>query len=370
MMSAPLDCIPAKTPQSFSLPEARQLVQDLYAPNPLIYWLDFGLTAITGHAAMLTGALLPYWLPEPVAPRIALQAVCVLISILCYYRASIFIHEVVHLRPGTFNGFRLLYHALFGIPCFLPSFVYYTHIGHHRSHYGTKQDAEYIPLEMRSRWIIVLFVLQSFLAPLAGVGRFLILSPLGWLIPPLRRRIIERRSSLVFDLFFLRSQPSQRVWRIITIQEAALFVWIVGGIIALNTVLRPWAGSLLLHFYLGLAGAALINSLRTLTSHRWAGDHEEMSWEEQLLDSTNFPNRAWLDELWAPVGERFHATHHLFPTMPYHNLGIAHRRLVANLPADSIYRQCDRDSFFGELWDLWRRAGTRRQKTPARAVAA
>lgn len=369
-MPAPLDGSYVKSHKPFSLPEARQLVQDLYAPNPVIYWLDFGLTAITGHVAMVTGALLPYWTLEPLPGQVVLQAICVVVSILCYYRASIFIHEVVHLRPGTFNGFRLLYHALFGIPCFLPSFVYYTHIGHHRSHYGTKDDAEYVPLEMRSRWVIVAFVLQSFLAPLAGVGRFLILSPLGWLIPPLRRRIIERRSSLVFDLFFLRSQPSKRVWRIITIQEAAIFVWIVGGIIALNTVLRPWAGSLLLHFYLALAGAALVNSLRTLTSHRWAGDHEEMSWEEQLLDSTNFPNRAWLDELWAPVGERFHATHHLFPTMPYHNLGIAHRRLMENLPEDSIYRKCERNSFFAELADLWKRAGTRRVPGKARAVAA
>ena len=114
-----------------------------------------------------------------------------------------------------------------------------------------------------------------------------------------------------------------------------------------DTVLRPWAIGLVVQFYLALAGVALINSLRTLTSHRWAGDHEEMTWEEQLLDSTNYPSRAWLDELWAPTGERFHATHHLFPTMPYHNLGIAHRRLMEQLPADSLYRQTNRTSLLG-----------------------
>jgi fatty acid desaturase len=352
-----------------SLPDARRIVQDLYAPNPAIYWTDFGLCALVGHALVVTGALLPTWLPEPVSLRLFLQAICLVLCTLCYYRASVFIHEVVHLRSGAFRGFRLLYHALFGIPCCLPSFMYYTHLGHHRGHYGTKDDAEYLPLELKSRWIIVLFVLQSFLVPLAVIGRFLILSPIGWLMPALRRRILERQSSLVLDTSFVRPEPSPQVWRMITIQEVACFVWLVGAIVALATALWPWAGWLMLNYYLALAGAVFINSLRTLVSHRWTGDHEAMTLDEQLLDSTIFPNRPWISELWAPVGLRFHATHHLFPTMPYHNLGIAHRRLMQRLPADSVYRQCTRQSLFGELADLWRRAGTRQAVAQPRPAA-
>jgi fatty acid desaturase len=349
----------AAQPQ-FSLAQARQVVLDLYTPNPAIYFLDFGLTILLGHAMFAVGAMLPYWLPEPLVLSLALRTVCVLLNVLCWYRAAMFIHGLVHLRSGTFNAFRLFYHAAFGIPCFLPSFIYYTHLGHHRSHYGTPDDGEYVPIELRSRWVLVLFILQSFVALLAAVLRFFLLSPLGWLIPFVRRRNVERRSSLVFELFFLRPQPTKNVWRIITIQEVACFAWCAAAVALLCTVLSPWAWSLVAQFYLALAGVAFINALRTLTSHRWAGDHEEMTWEQQLLDSTSFPDRPWLDELWAPAGERFHAVHHLFPTMPYHNLGIAHRRLMRELPADSLYRQTIRHSFWAELLDVWRRAGSRR----------
>jgi hypothetical protein len=36
-----------------------------------------------------------------------------------------------------------------------------------------------------------------------------------------------------------------------------------------------------------------------------------------------------------PLGLRYHALHHLFPSLPYHALGTAHRRLIVALPPDS-----------------------------------
>ena len=48
--------------------------------------------------------------------------------------------------------------------------------------------------------------------------------------------------------------------------------------------------------------------------------------------------------LWAPVGLRYHALHHLLPSMPYHSLGEAHRRLKQALPADSQYHGANYDS--------------------------
>jgi fatty acid desaturase len=364
VQTAPRSEATAGTP--FSLSQARQIVVDLYTPNPAIYFADFGLSVALGHSAFIVGAILPLWLPESLALHLALQAACLAVNILCWYRCSSFIHELVHLRSGTLNGFRLFYHAAFGIPCFLPTFLYYTHLNHHRAHYGTTDDAEYIPVELRSRWVLVLFVLQSLLAPLAGFLRFGVLSPLGWLIPWFRRRNFERRSSLVFDAWFLRPQPSRRVWRIVTIQEIACFVSVLAATVLLATVLKPWAVGLVVQFYLALAGVALVNSLRTITSHDWAGDHQEMTWEEQLLDSANFPDRPWLNELWAPVGLRYHATHHLFPTIPYHNLGIAHRRLNEQLPADSLYRLTSRTSFWAALLSVFLRAGSRRREAASR----
>ena len=45
--------------------------------------------------------------------------------------------------------------------------------------------------------------------------------------------------------------------------------------------------------------------------------------------------------MWAPVGLRYHALHHLFPTLPYHNLKAAHEYLLVHLPPESPYRSLD-----------------------------
>jgi fatty acid desaturase len=57
------------------------------------------------------------------------------------------------------------------------------------------------------------------------------------------------------------------------------------------------------------------------------------------------------------VGLRYHALHHVFPTMPYHALPEAHRRLMSHLPADSPYRRTEEGTLLGALRGLWRRAG-------------
>ena len=61
----------------------------------------------------------------------------------------------------------------------------------------------------------------------------------------------------------------------------------------------------------------------------------------QYLDSVNVPPPALLPGLWAPVGLRYHALHHLLPGVPYHNLGEAHRRITAMLEADSPYHKAN-----------------------------
>ena len=99
-----------------------------------------------------------------------------------------------------------------------------------------------------------------------------------------------------------------------------------------------------------------MNNISNIGSQRETGPCSELSFEEKLLDSCEYPHRPWITELWGPTGTRYHATHHLFPSLPYHNLGIAHRRLMAELPPENIFRETAKLSLLGEIAQLWQRS--------------
>jgi fatty acid desaturase len=95
---------------------------------------------------------------------------------------------------------------------------------------------------------------------------------------------------------------------------------------------------ILLVWYLCSATASFLNTLRTLAAHRYEAFGTERDRAGQLADSIDVPGACWT-ALWAPVGLRYHALHHYFPGLPYHNLGAAYRRLMANLTPTAAYRK-------------------------------
>ena len=95
-----------------------------------------------------------------------------------------------------------------------------------------------------------------------------------------------------------------------------------------------------------MSGTALLNQLRTLVAHLWENEGDAMTVTAQYLDSVNVPPPAFMAPVWAPVGLRYHALHHLLPSLPYHALGEAHRRLQAQLGGQSTYGKASYPGLF------------------------
>lgn len=341
----------AASKDPFSLAQARNIVKDLFAPNPLIYWADFLASLVGGAIAF---GLVRHW-----APNFSIeQAVLFVISGVLYYRAALFIHETIHLRENTFKAFRFVWNLFCGIPFLMPSYMYYTHVDHHmRKHFGTDHDGEYLALATTRPIHILLYVCQAFVIPILALLRFLVFTPISWFSPTFRAFVHKRASSLVMDPSYIRPLPTRKAVRIFRIQEAACFLWIVGfAYFAVKLRGGYNASAFLVQAYLTSVLILLLNHVRTLGAHRYTNPGGEMTFVDQLLDSVNYPNWSPLTLMWAPVGLRYHALHHLFPSLPYHNLGKAHQRLMAELPADSPYRLTESTSLWASIRQLWRHA--------------
>ncbi|MDA0167604.1 fatty acid desaturase [Solirubrobacter taibaiensis] len=337
----------------FSLREAHQIVADLFAPRMTVYWTDLLLSLTIGAGASVAAASAsePWSVP------------CLLVAVLALYRAAAFIHEIIHhQRRPAFRSFRIAWNLLCGVPLLVPSFLYENHLEHHSRHeYGTSSDGEYIPFAQRSPWSMVGFLLASPLVPLVTVYRFALLAPLSWAYPRLRGTVYRRASSLRIDIEYEWHEPTspeqRRRW---VLQESACFVLV--WIVILLTATGVFTAALVLQWYLTVTGIVIVNSFRLLGAHRYQSDEAEMTFVEQLLDSVNYPRHRALAELWAPVGLRLHALHHLFPALPYHAFSLAHRRLMAQLEGDSPYRMTVSPGLWASLALLWRRAANSRQK--------
>ena len=305
---------------------ARDLTKDLGEAKGSIYWPDMIVSAGIGYAGIAIAIL---------ASNLVVAIVAGAVASLALYRALMFIHELTHIHRDALPGFRLGWNLMVGVPLLTPSYMYEgVHVIHHkRTQYGTIEDPEYLPLALMKPWSLPLFVIVALLAPIALIVRAAILVPLGAVIPAVRRFTWERFSALSINPDFRRKPPKGEFRKQVLWQEVGVFVW---SWALLSTIL--WLGWRPLLIALAIVSVtALLNQLRTLVAHLWENEGEPMTVTAQFLDSVNVPPPGVAAEIWAPVGLRYHALHHLMPSMPYHDLPEAHRRLARELGVGSTY---------------------------------
>jgi len=309
---------------------AAELTRDISAARPEIYWTDMLASAAIGYAA-LAGAI--------TVSSAVLAIGLGIVAALALYRALLFIHELTHIHRQALPGFRLAWNLIVGIPMLTPSFMYENvHTLHHaRTRYGTADDPEYLPLALMKPWSLPAFILAALLAPPALLIRFGILTPLGAVIPPLRRVVWQRFSALSINPDFRRRPPEGDFARMVFWQELGACLWAI--VLGASVVFLGWKPLLVALAVFSLT--AVLNQLRTLVAHLWENDGQAMTVTAQYLDSVNVPPPSPLAALWAPVGLRYHATHHLLPSLPYHSLAEAHRRLTGRLAPGSTYMRAN-----------------------------
>ncbi|MCH7629748.1 fatty acid desaturase family protein [Novosphingobium sp.] len=317
---------------------AADLTRDIASARPEIYWPDMLASAAIGYLA-LYGAITT---TQPLA-MVLLGA----LSAVALYRALLFIHELTHIHRDALPGFRFAWNLAVGIPVLIPSFMYENvHTLHHaRTRYGTVEDPEYLPLALMKPWTLPVFALTALLLPIGLLIRSAVLVPLGAVIPPLRDLVWERASALSINPQYRRRKPEGDFARMVFWQElgASVWAWFVLGWSATHDW-RP-----LLVGIAVLSATAMLNQIRTLVAHLWENEGEVMSVTGQYLDSVNVPPPAMFTAIWAPVGLRYHALHHLLPSMPYHSLAECHRRLRAHLGAESTYEAANYPGLFPML---------------------
>ena len=328
--------------------EARKAISDLFHPRAFVYWADLLLSASIGWGAFAIA------LRSNIATWT--HSVAFFVAVFALYRAVTFTHELVHLRRSAVPGFRTAWRLLCGIPLLVPHFLYRgVHLSHHRkTEYGTAKDGEYFPFANRAPGLIFVHLAWNIVLPLFALLRFTILGIASAVSPKIYGAVARHASSMTLRMRFSRELPSSAEdifdWKIEDASCTVLATTIV--ILTLSGVLSP---SLLCHWYALMASIALANSVRAIGgTHRYRRNDLEASLSEQGADSVNIESKSIATLLACPLGLRFHALHHLFPTIPYHSLGAAHRRLLSQLPGESPYRSRSVSSVWAGGSQVWR----------------
>jgi fatty acid desaturase len=338
---------------------AHQIVAELHTASRGVFWADLLVSAFVGWGAFGVALMTRPWSATMFGAAI--------VSAFALYRCLCFIHEITHLRRNAVPGFETAWNLLIGVPLLLPTFAY---VGVHQSHhnlstYGTKDDPEYLPFATSRAMIVIFAVQSSLLIPPLLFLRLVILAPLGLLWPSFHRWLESHASSFSMNPAYRRvvspaMSVTMRRWEAtVFVVWAAILAAMYAGVIPIRA-LALWAGVFVL--------VSFVNTLRVLGAHEYESDGTMRDRQGQLTDSIDTPGGLWT-ALWAPVGLRYHALHHYFPGIPYHNLGKAYRRIVA-ASVGSTYREFSSPSLRHSLTSLYSKARTAASRARAALLNA
>ena len=311
---------------------------DFFKARPGRYWFDFLLSATLAYTAAAVYLVAPLFSVT--------QIIAFPITVFWLYRSGSLIHEVAHLPSRELRGFKITWNLVVGVITLAPS-TFFT--DHHRDHhsgkmYGTPQDPEYIVnvFERGSILSILLYAVHVCLFPAFVFLRFL-LAPLSFLHPKIRDFTLRRLSSFTLNWKYEKnlSRLDRKTFAMLKLLCFARATMILFGVFLGITF---WTRIPLM--YVLAASTLMFNQMRQLADHHFESDGDPMSIPDHILDSCNYTGSDFFTWLFFPFAIKFHALHHLFPSLPYHNLESAHKHLTESLSTDSPYHGLSQSSWW------------------------
>ncbi len=313
-----------------------QLVKDLRQHSALYYWADLLLCASIFWTAIAMGTLYVAWWP-----------LVLVVGSLALYRMAMFTHEIAHFGKSVLPGFGFAWNVLCGVPVLMPAFMLKSHVDHHAvQNFGTARDPEYLPFAAHP-FLRKTFLRSSFLVAFVLFLRSFAIVPLAWFTPSVRRLLRQRMTFMTMHTSY-EAGKFQRLTKHDVAWEITTVVWIWGLVSLVVIGALSWYGVALLFACMTLAN--VLNAWRTLHAHRYESTGHPTNGLAQVSDSTTFDMYWLIGELLCPVGQRFHAAHHLLPYLPYHALRKAHERLLhTNWQGQEAYANTLRNTFKVDL---------------------
>ena len=313
---------------------------DFFEIDAKKYWFDFLLCVACAYASLTV------FLTCTMAGHPLLKLAAFPFSIFWLYRCSSMVHEVSHLHEKQLVGFKVAWNVLLGIPVLFPS-TFFT--AHHRDHhtgryYGTPQDPEYAMNYFNPETLggILFYIGLLAIYPVLVLCRFLF-APISWLRPDWREFTLSRMSSFTLNWSYERNTSRlDRKWFFVVELACCLRAWLIP--IGVISGVAHW--SRVPQMYLIAITILVCNQMRFVADHHFESEGHQMSMSDHILDSCNYSKNDFLTWLFFPFTIRFHALHHLFPTIPYHNLPAAHAYLSDKLPSANAYHGLDRPGWW------------------------
>ncbi|MEL6105518.1 MAG: fatty acid desaturase [Planctomycetota bacterium] len=332
-----------KSEFSAEIKRLHSYVKDCFDVAPTHYWSDLLASGMIGWGGFFFALTTTNWI---------LGVAGMSIAAVFLYRAVAFTHELVHVPNWKIPGFHAAWHAVVGVPLLAPNFMYrQIHLDHHKKdHYATKADGEYWSFAASPVFHLLGFLFSGLVLPAMSLARFGLLAPISVLHPAIRQWVEVNASSIGVQMIFERNEPKAKDRREWLIYEVICSVLTITMLTLLATGVLSWW--LLANWYALVAAIVTLNAIRAVgATHYYVHDTEiPINLKEQIEDSINVDCESLLTLILCPVGTRYHCLHHIFPTMPYHSLQRAHRRLMQELPEGHFYRRYE----LPNVWVAWK----------------